>query len=392
MTKQPPALQRGLAVLAAAVLAAPLVAGCMALPLLDSGTAGPTIPPAGSASPAATPNPVRVQIPGSGSLGIFDPAPVADPDGKGIWMSYSSVEPSKWPANRRISTRLARSDDGGRTWADAGLLNASTDVTLPLAAPNDAGTWQQEVSRLGYDPYAPAAQRWVLAWMRYIEVNGVRHFDHTWIAMRSAASPSGKWSAEHKLFVAAGYPSSDDSIVGPPEVHLDSLSPDLAGCVAATEPGLLARPEGLYMSLYCASADVSKGRQILLRQPRSGGKWQYLGSFTTNAEARQMGFDDFSATELAERADKFYLVVSPEKDGRYKGCLVFEIADLPSASLVRNGGLPSPVLQIRLDVGGLGFGGACGYSSGLKGGFLYSELFADKPQFRVFETNVGLPA
>jgi hypothetical protein len=346
-------------------------------------------PSDGVANPSAKP-PVRITIAGAGSIGIFDPAPVADPDGKRIWMSYSSVGPSKWPANKLISTRIAYSDDGGVHWTDHGAVNLATDVTLPLAAPNNAGTWQQEVSRLAYDPYAPAGERWILVWMRYIEVNGVRHFDHTWIAMRTAPSPTGKWSAERKLFVGAGYPSSDDSIVGPPQYRLGSLHSDLAGCAAATEPGLLARPEALYMSLYCAWGNVADGRQILLRRPRDTGSWEYAGTFSTNSDARAMGYDDFSATELIEQDGKQYLVVSPEKDARYKGCLVFEIADLGSARLARAGGALQIVRKIELGLGGVGFGGACGYSPGLRVGFLYSELYSTAPQFRIFATNVGL--
>lgn len=385
-------MKRGLAVVMAL-----LVAGCAASgasPSLPAGTPAGGTPsvPSSTASHTATPEPpARLQIPGSGSLGIFDPAPAVDPDGKRIWMSYSSVDPSKWPANKRISTRIAHSDNYGATWTDDGVVNQSTDVTLPLAAPNNAGTWQHEVSRLAYDPFAPANERWILVWMRYIEVNGVRHFDHTWIAMRTAPSPlPGKWSAERKLFVAAGYPSSDDSIVGPPQYRLNALASDLVGCVAATEPGLLVYPEALYMSLYCATPNVTDGRQILLRQPRNGGKWTYVGSLTTNADARAMGYDDFSATELADTSKGPYLIVSPEKGGRYKGCLAFEIADLASASVVRRNGAPVVAKKIELNLGGMGFGGACGYSPALSPRLLYSELFSAVPPFRIFETTVDL--
>jgi len=44
---------------------------------------------------------------------------------------------------------MAYSDDLGWTWADAGALNPILDVTLPLAAPLNAGTYHPAASRAG---------------------------------------------------------------------------------------------------------------------------------------------------------------------------------------------------------------------------------------------------
>ena len=44
---------------------------------------------------------------------------------------------------------------------------------------------------------------------------------------------------------------------------------------------------------------------------------------------------------------------------------------------------------MQLNLGGMGFGGACGYHAASQAGLLYSELFADTPQFRMYKTFVS---
>lgn len=144
----------------------------------------------GSVAPA----PVEIAFPGVGSKGIFDPSLAADAAGEKVWMAYSEVLDSfLWPGrNDRIQSRLARSDDAGATWTDANVpLNAAEDVVLPQAPPNDAGTWNHEVPALVHDPGAPAAEQWKVLWHRYLWVNGARAFQHGWIALKSAPSPTG---------------------------------------------------------------------------------------------------------------------------------------------------------------------------------------------------------
>jgi hypothetical protein len=67
-----------------------------------------------------------------------------------------------WPAanTRVVRTRLARTDDQGASFVEvAANLTSFPDVTLPLAPPNDAGTWIAEVSSLVWDEGALPAER-----------------------------------------------------------------------------------------------------------------------------------------------------------------------------------------------------------------------------------------
>ena len=72
----------------------------------------------------------RVRIAGIGAYGIFDPSFAPDPAG-GIWMSLSSVDPSyhrpvKHP--HTVTTALAKSEDGGRTWRFTDRVSVARDV------------------------------------------------------------------------------------------------------------------------------------------------------------------------------------------------------------------------------------------------------------------------
>ncbi len=281
---------------------------------------------------------------GGGSHGIFDPSLATDPLSGRIWMSYSEVlDSAMWPGqNIWIQTRLAYSDDAGLTWTDSGnVINAAQDVTLPLAPPNNAGTWVHEVSTLVRDPYAPASERWKLMWHRYLLVNGVRAFDHGWIALRSAPDPSGTWSAERKLFVGSIYDTADNVIIGPPEVQLDQLHADLNSAVVFSEPGLLVNSSGLYVSILAADGTVAAGRVILVRLPTGGSTWEYRGSFlVSSTDGPALGYDGLSAPALYQQDGGYNLIVTPQTASFYEGTLLFRITDLDAATIERSGGVP----------------------------------------------------
>jgi len=97
---------------------------------------------------------------GDGAGGIYDPS-LAEDGSERLWMSYSAVQPSPIHglAFNAISTRVAYSDNRGRDWTDAGVVNASAAVQLPPPHQRLAARWEHEVSRLLYDPWAPPPER-----------------------------------------------------------------------------------------------------------------------------------------------------------------------------------------------------------------------------------------
>lgn len=329
----------------------------------------------GSGSPAAPPT--ELQFPGVGPKGIFDPSIERETATGRLWMAYSEVSDSPmWPGrNDSVRTRLARSDDAGASWKDLGIVvNPSQDVTLPQPAPLEAGTWNQEVPALAEDPGAPPAERWKLFWHRYLWVNGSRRFEHGWIAMKTAPAPDGPWSAERKLFVGSLYEAVNDATIGPPEVKLHTLHADLAGCLAATEPGLLATADALYVVLVSAEGPAN-GRIALLRWRHASPGWEYRGSFLAGA---------FTAPELFLKGATPYVIVTPQINDLYSGTHVYRIADLEHAVID-----PVPVLQFTGTPGS--HNGASGYDPAASAsGILYSEAVLTPPiRFRIYRSGLN---
>ncbi len=359
-------------------------------------------------SPPPPPASSRLTFPSVGSHGVFDAALTRDDPTGRIWMSYSAVDPSQqWPAQNVdvVTTRLASSDNNGTTWTDSGLVvNSATDVTLPLAPPNNAGTWQHEVSRVLYDPNASAGARWRLMWHHYLQVNGRRVFEHGWIGYKEAATTLGLATAtERKLFVGTFYDAQNNvqggttgsPLGGAPIIALHTLHPDLNACLVFTEPGLLSTPTALYLALACAEVPLNQ-RIILLRcaQPCDAtvpGNWTYVRTMLRNTDAAAIGFVNFSAPELIESQGRRFLVVSPVSNqpfpDSYNGCLVYEFADLNAGTLVSGG---TGLKQVNGTAGT--FNGACGYHPSHTGGVVYGQVdptATDK--FRLFASGIPIP-
>lgn len=338
--------------------------------------------------------------------GVFDAALTQDGIG-GLWMSYSAVNVSlNDPVLARVGTRIASSSNTGGTWVDAGVApNTPQEIQVPDGAGGTTwAVWQYEVSRLLYDPYASDANmRWKLFWHRYLQANvngsAERLFQHGWIGVTTAASPAGPWSNERKLLAGTGYDVSNNSVIGAPEYVPASLASggQLGGCVVFSEPGALATASGIYISLKCATVG-NTGKVALLRCANNltAASCVYRGDLLLDSEAQQFApssqnYDGFSATELVMIGTTPYLIVTPTLVDFYHGCLVFQIADLDSATLVRNGS-NNPVLQRTITGTSGSFNGACGYTpAASSSGVIYSELQGSVPQFRLYRSGVTLP-
>lgn len=337
--------------------------------------------------------------------GIFDPSPRHDGSGN-LWMSYSTVNfAASDAALTTVRTRIASSSDAGSTWTDAGIdpnTNAPADFQVDIGGTLYWATWRYEVSSLLYDPDdTDASQRWKMLWHRYPTVNLggslTRVLEKGWVGLSTAPAPDGPWSAERKLFTGSLYESVVDTIISPPEYPLNASYPgpgQLAGCAAFTEPSMLAKSDGIYISLQCAG---SPAKIIGLKCNRAFSSCDYLGDFLTASEAPQFNqngqaLNGFAATEMVSVGSKDYLIVTPYEppEDRYRGCLVFQISDLSTATLVRSNGTPSLIKRISGTSGS--FNGACGYDTGASGsGIIYSEYNSSAPHFRLFASHITLP-
>ena len=330
-----------------------LLAGC------GGGSSADTLPP-----------PERITFAGVGAHGIFDPSVARDPASGRIWMSYSAVDPSAtWSQNVNVvSTRLAYSDDNGKTWTGSSggaIINNYSDVTLSLAGQSTAGTWVNEVSQLVYDPNAIAGERWKILWHHYLTISNIRHFEHGWLGMKSASTPEGLAAApEVKLFAGYLYDSvnntaagnSGSPVGGAPQLQLDTAFPALSNC-AFSEPGMYASGSAVYLSLLCVKISslspvtISDHPIVLLKCSGScatGSNWSYVGTVLQDSNAAAIGYDTgFSASGLFESGGSIYLVATPVKTigapwpDYYSGCRVYRFTNIDSAQLQTSGSQPA---------------------------------------------------
>ena len=349
----------------------------------------------GSATPTApiSTSPVELDFASLGAnKGIFDPSVAQDPTTARLWMSYSLVTHSDlWPLqNDKISTRLAFSDDQGSSWTEGGLfLHEAQDVALPVAPPNNAGTWNHEVSSLVYDPGALPNERWKLFGHHYLWMNGTRMFEHGWISLKTAANPQGPWSAERKMFTGSLYNAVNDAIIGPPEYRLNVNFPQLADCLTFSEPGCWATANSLYLALLAATG--SGNRIVLLKLTHASGNWELVGTLLTAADASHFGYDGFTAPEICQVNGTFYLIATPQTNGKYLGTFVFQIEELESATIARTDGYPDLVTAIY--GADTTHNGAATYVASATGcGILYSEVFVTPPNvhFQIYKSQVNL--
>jgi len=363
---------------------------------------------------SSTPSPERIVFAGVGSHGIFDPSIALDPGNGRLWISYSAADPSAaWPTNNPIvvATHLAYSDDHGTTWTSSSsgeLVNIYTDVTLPAASPDNAGTWVNEVSQLIYDPNAIPAEKWKILWHHYLLINNVRHFEHGWIGMKTAGTPEGLATAtEIKLFGGYLYDTANDTaggttqspVGGAPQIHLDTaLDAALNTCVFS-EPGLYATNSALYVSLLCVHLSDSNHLIALFKCTSActtGGAWSYLGTALNNANAAALGYDTgFSASGMFESGGNVYLVATPVQTAGapwsdyYSGCRIFRFANIDSAQLQMSGAQPALIGSVNGTQGS--FNGACAYhASANMSGMLYSEINTSvTDMFQIYKSHIN---
>ena len=304
-------------------------------------------------------------LPPVSASGVFDPSLAETPPGERVWMSYSAVDPSPlWPAltARAVSTRIAFSDDRGARWTDAGAINPVHEVERG----SERRTWQNEVSSLVHDPFAPPEERWKLFWHHYPATGEDRQFQHGWIAYKRAASPAGLGeAAEIKLIGGTAYDPVNDTIAGRtgspvagrPVFTAAAIGEGAGDCITFSEPDVMARQDGLYMAIGCYAFHLLRrpqveGRIMLLHceapcRPEAAGAWRLVATLLAAGDARPFGGSYFSAADLFAHAGRSYLVVTPVGNRPapdfYQGCVVFRFADLATGRLERSGDAPATV-------------------------------------------------
>jgi hypothetical protein len=237
---------------------------------------------------------------------------------------------------------------------------------------------------------AVGADPWIILWHRYITsfdgVDSFRLFDQGWIGMKSGSSAMTLGS-EVKLFTGSIYDAATNNpLTGLPLYTLNTLDPALNECVVFTEPGLLPKANGIYVAMLCATANLP-GKIVLLRCDHDMNNCAYKGVLIDGSEASSLeaANDNFSAPELLTVNGDNYLIVTPSAATIYRGCAIYKITDLETATIERVAATAKVTGFIKANGD---FNGACGYVEGLAGsGVIISEaFFTSTPTFRLFTT------
>ena len=335
------------------------------------GTRCPPIHVAGSAD-AATPT----------FKGQADPALLRDPAVEGrLWMLFSHLEGrlaqgagGEAVGLPHVSTRLARSDDGGQSWQ-----LAATVWDAPLAPDPEA---KGPDSYFGSESTALAAGRaagvttWYSARISYFlePVTAYRpRYASSWtlrVAAVRGESPVALGQAEEAVLGTA----TTAAAYGP-DTRLDALDPALGDCGLWNNPALFAEAGRLYLLAECVvfsaggREDPARNRIVLLSTTPAGAapawRWTYGGVVADHALARALGGEDVVSPYVATGRDGArLLVITPRRDGVGQGCAVL-LLDALSPPRLRRDPAGAPVVVARqAEAPAAGWHtGACTYSA-----------------------------
>jgi hypothetical protein len=337
--------------------------------------------------------------------GIYDPSVAYTPDGSVGWLAYSSVNGSgnvihgRLALGEYVGTHLARTTNGGGSWAFVRVLNVSTNGACVMPdGKTIQGVWRYEVSSLVCDPTDPCVhRRWKMFTHRYFwERERDSRQTHAWIVLRTAADPAGEWSPEFPLFGAGKNPPAPYNKTC---VDVNSLDASLKNTFVYTEPGALVHDGRLYLSMTALIPKFGLGgigvayTVILLASDDHGVSWQFAGKLLTPDDAKHFGYERFDGTDLAEDGGRVFLLAVPgSRRLMHDGCVAFEFASMAKGQLQRDAaGHPLVANYFAPQPGilsGPGGGQSTYHASNTNGGVLFPQfdIHSYPEVFHIFQT------
>lgn len=352
------------------------------------------------AAPAVGAGPTKVSISGeASSFGIFDPSFEMAPGSTEGWLAYSAVYGSLNPFGPHVEGRLARSTDGGLTFSQHSIVNASHFTTLEYFDQSMIdGVWNYETSSLAYDPDDAGAEwkHFSHRIFRRTEDNFVEEQNipaYSWIAYRTAPDPSGPWSAEVALLSSGIFPPAPYDNV---RVAISALDASLSDIIVVSEPGAFYHGGVLYVSL-TGITSAGLDRIILVASDDHGATWRYVGTPLSLTDAGLLGYLNFDGSAIATQAGRLFLLVTPDAAlFKHDGTLVIEFDDITMGTVKRNAGVPVVAKHFQ-PVPGLPAerrGGQADFHEEAASGLMIPSLqMDDYPEFfQIYATNESIVA
>lgn len=263
--------------------------------------------------------------------GFADPAPLRTASGK-IWMAYTDVDATGAGQVVRSAVRLAHSDNNGTSYL------YDREVARPVATTGlqTNGEWHYRTPWLIEDSSDPdASRRFKLFAHKYFfnPLNNSVNYQISAIAMWTAATPDGTWSAEK---IVLGWPSTPTVLQA--SALAGQLDASLQSCLWLDEGGAAIGSDGIDLVLSCAidNAPFAIQRKIvMLRSADHAKTFTYVATPLQPADASAYAADSFSMPSLLPGAGTApVLIASPiDLDGNALGCVVFPLADPKTGKL-----------------------------------------------------------
>ncbi len=322
--------------------------------------------------------------------GAADPAMLQDPAAPSrLWMLFSHLEgrlatgaDGKPVGIPHVSTRLARSDDAGRTWRHAGTLWDSGLAADPeklgpdsyfgsestaLAAAREGGATTWYAARIAYflEPVTRYAPRYASSWV-------VR------VASARGLSPEALAGAEEAVLGSATTHTAYGA-----HLRLNDLSAELGDCGLWNNPALFAEGGRLHLFVECVAfkpggrEDPERNRIVgFVTRPEGPPRawtWAYGGVAADRSLAAALGGEDLVSPYVARSRDGgLLLALTPRQNGVGTGCVVLELEGLGPPLRLRRAADGSPVVAARQShAKASGFHtGACAYDAASETGLV----------------------
>lgn len=291
--------------------------------------------------------------------GFADPSIVHDPaDAKRVWLAYSwpHVVVGKAPdasavQMAAVQTRLARSDDGGVTFAYVGKLWPDYRAVDPEGS-GENGIISSETASL-VSMQHEGGVTWYGAHLRYFlrpRFGYNPRYATSWqVRIGAADTPAGLASAaETVLGVSTTAP------VYKPFVQLDRLAGlPIQHCAMLNNPALFARDDTLYLVVEClafvrTTLDLEHSSvQIFATRPQgppTGWTWRHAGKLAGYELAEELGAGTIQQPEITLAADgrMLALFALAHKDPAIPigtvgdGCVALEMRSIEPPALARD--------------------------------------------------------
>jgi len=344
----------------------------------------------------ANPTAAVMTITGIPARGMSDPSVVSD--GNKAYMAYTSI--TKDTGVDYFSTVIAQSNLPCKAFQGVQALfqgKPGEDIVAPDGQSVLATAQvRYETPSIIYDPTDKGREWKVFSYRYYWAKNIAFAQRYGVIAMKTAASPRGPWSAETWLFSPGGeYPPAPyNAMVG---LALNTLHPDLANMTAYSRPSALVIGDTIVMTLSAFRNSMLPEKVIMIASGDHGRSWNYIGTPLTLQDAAKMGvYKTISGASLLSDGKKIYLAAVLGNEGIMAlGTQIIPFADPVKGLLQRDeNGVPVASNSVPLLAGAPSprGGGYAAYTPECKTGLITSEYLPQRKAFHILKTYRSLQA